>query len=316
MGDANGVGPEIILRFFVEKGFHTPVVVYGDFEILSRGAEILGLNIELNVLDNLAELDTQKLNVRDVRLLGEDDLQPGKISRATGASAYHYVKAATQDAISGEVAGLVTLPMNKEATQLTHQTFTGHTDMIAEICGTSDYAMMLATDAVAVSHVSAHVSLSEAIRSLNSKRVEKVIDLTHTALSAFLDEPRIAVCGLNPHAGEHGMFGNEEEQAITPAISRCQARGWLVSGPHPADTVFHRAIHGDAFDAIVCMYHDQGHAPMKLYAFHEGVNVTIGLPIVRTSVDHGTAFDIAWQGKAFTDSFGHALNYAEKLLRK
>lgn len=315
MGDANGVGPEIILRFFVEQGFHSPVIVYGDFEILSRGAGILGLNIDLNVLDNLAELDMQKLNVRDFHLLGEDDLQPGKISQKTGASAYQYVKGATQDALHGEVAGLVTLPVNKEATQLTHRPFTGQTDMIAEICGTVDYAMMLATDALAVSHVSAHVSLSEAIRSLNSKRVEKVIDLTHTALNAFLDEPRIAVCGLNPHAGEHGMFGNEEEQAITPAISRCQARGWLVSGPHPADTVFHRAIHDDAFDAIVCMYHDQGHAPMKLYAFHEGVNVTIGLPIVRTSVDHGTAFDIAWQGKAFTDSFGHALNYAEKLLR-
>lgn len=315
MGDANGVGAEIILRFYVEQGFQSPVMVYGDFEILRTGAEILGLNIEFNVLSDPVDLDAKKLNVLDLGLLSKDDLQPGKISKETGAAAYRYVEAATESALDDEVAGLVTLPVNKEATQLTYGTFTGHTDMIAGICGTSDYAMMLATDSVAVSHVSAHVSLIQAIRGLNTTRIQKVIELTHSSLSAFLAEPRIAVCGLNPHAGEHGMFGNEEEQAITPAISQCQAKGWLVSGPHPADTVFHRAIHDDAFDAIICMYHDQGHAPMKLYAFHEGVNVTIGLPIVRTSVDHGTAFDIAWQGKAFTDSFGHALNYAEKLLR-
>ena len=315
MGDANGVGPEIILRFYMERGFQLPTIVYGDFEVLRHGAEILGLNIEFNVLSNPVEFDAKKLNVLDLGLLSKDDLQPGKISKETGAAAYSYVEAATESALDNEVAGLVTLPVNKEATQLTFRTFTGHTDMIAEICGTSDYAMMLATDAVAVSHVSAHVSLIEAIRRLNSTRVQKVIELTHSALSGFLAEPRIAVCGLNPHAGEHGMFGDEEEQVIAPALERCQSKGWLVSGPHPADTVFHRAIHDDAFDAIICMYHDQGHAPMKLYAFHEGVNVTIGLPIVRTSVDHGTAFDIAWQGKAFTDSFGHALNYAEKLLR-
>ena len=314
MGDANGVGPEIILRFYTERGFQLPTVVYGDFEVLNHGAEILGLNIKFNVLNEPVDLDAKKLNVLDLGLLSKDDLQPGKISKETGAAAYRYVEAATESALDAEVAGLVTLPVNKEATQLTYGTFTGHTDMIARICGTSDYAMMLATDAVAVSHVSAHVSLIEAIRGLNSTRVHKVIELTHSALSSFLAEPRIAVCGLNPHAGEHGMFGDEEEQVIAPALERCQSKGWLVSGPHPADTVFHRAIHDDAFDAIICMYHDQGHAPMKLYAFHEGVNVTIGLPIVRTSVDHGTAFDIAWQGKAFTDSFGHALNYAEKLL--
>lgn len=315
MGDANGVGPEIILRFYVERGFQVPTIVYGDFEVLRHGAEILDLSIDFNVVDEPVDLDAKKLNVCDLRLLDKDDLQPGKISKETGAAAYRYVEAATESALHDEVAGLVTLPMNKESTQRTYKAFTGHTDMIAGICGTSDYAMMLATDTVAVSHVSAHVSLIDAIRGLNSRRVQKVIELTQTALSTFLAAPRIAVCGLNPHAGEGGMFGNEEAQAIMPAIAACQAKGWLVSGPHPADTVFYRAIHDDAFDGIICMYHDQGHAPMKLYAFHEGVNVTIGLPIVRTSVDHGTAFDIAWQGKAFTDSFGHALNYAEKLLR-
>lgn len=314
MGDANGVGPEIVLRYYTEHGFLTPTIVYGDFDVLSRGANVLDLKINFNVLQDPSDFDPQKLNVRDFGLLSKDDLRPGKISEVAGAAAYAYVEAATKAALRHEVAGIVTLPMNKEATQRTYSSFTGHTDMIAEICETSDYAMMLATEDVAVSHVSAHVSLMDAIHRLNPSRVQKVIELTHTALSRFIRDPRIAVCGLNPHAGEHGIFGTEEATSITPAIELCRSNGLNVSGPHPADTVFHRAIHDDAYDAIICMYHDQGHAPMKLYSFHEGVNVTIGLPIVRTSVDHGTAFDIAWQGKAFTDSFGHALNYAAKLV--
>jgi 4-hydroxythreonine-4-phosphate dehydrogenase len=155
--------------------------------------------------------------------------------------------------------------------------------------------------------------LREAIERVTVARVLEVIELTHQTLRRFIDRPRIAVCGLNPHAGEHGLFGSEDADFIAPAIGAAVSAGIDVTGPHPADTVFFQAVHRHRYDAIVCMYHDQGHGPMKLMAFEDGVNVTIGLPIIRTSVDHGTAFDIAWQGKAFTGGLGHALDYAWKL---
>jgi 4-hydroxythreonine-4-phosphate dehydrogenase len=172
---------------------------------------------------------------------------------------------------------------------------------------------MLVAGELAVTHVSTHVSLREAIERVTVERVGDVIALTDSTLRAFLERPRIAVCGLNPHAGEHGLFGDEDVRSIMPAIEAAQRAGIDASGPHPADTVFHQAVHRQRYDAIVCMYHDQGHTPMKLLAFESGVNVTIGLPIVRTSVDHGTAFDIAWQGVAFTQSLEHALAWARRL---
>jgi 4-hydroxythreonine-4-phosphate dehydrogenase len=185
--------------------------------------------------------------------------------------------------------------------------------MIAALCGTPKVTMMLTNGSVAVTHVSTHCSLREAIERVRTPRVLEVVELTHDTLRRFLDAPRIAVCGLNPHAGEHGLFGSEDAEHIAPAIEAARAAGIDASGPHPADTVFFQAVHRQRYDAIVCMYHDQGHGPMKLLAFEDGVNVTVGLPIIRTSVDHGTAFDIAWQGIAFTDSLDHALGYAWKL---
>ncbi len=314
MGDANGVGPEILLRYFSDGGFPSSTVVYGDMAILESGADRLDLNIPFKSWRPTEAPDPQKLNVFDFGLLSVHDLQPGKLSKSTGAAAYQYIKSATEDALDKKISGIVTLPINKLATQMLFPTFRGHTDSIAVWCDTKDYAMMLATEEIAVSHVSAHVSLAEAIRILNTARIETVIDLTRTALSSFVSKPRIAVCGLNPHAGEQGLMGYEDEEIIKPVIDHCQNMGWQVSGPHPADTIFHRAIHADEYDGIICMYHDQGHAPMKLFAFQRGVNVTIGLPIVRTSVDHGTAFDIAWKGIAFTDSLAHALEYARKMV--
>ncbi|MEE3132034.1 MAG: 4-hydroxythreonine-4-phosphate dehydrogenase PdxA, partial [Pseudomonadota bacterium] len=213
-------------------------------------------------------------------------------------------------------AGIVTLPVNKEATRMSDPDFIGHTELIAQLCDVQNYSMMLVTDDVAVSHVSAHVPLTEAIRRVTKQRVRAVIELTHKTLSMGTENPRIAVCGLNPHAGENGLFGDEEKKFITPAIAESVVAGINVSGPYPADTIFHQAIHHNRYDAVVCMYHDQGHAPMKLFDFESAVNVTIGLPIVRTSVDHGTAFDIAWKGTAFTNSLDHALRYARKLASK
>ena len=313
MGDASGVGPEIAVRRFAEGLLGSDAVVYGDASVLMRAAGVLGLDVSIHPVAGPEEVLEGVLNVRDLGLLGAEQVTPGVLSREAGAAALAYVDCATRDALAGRVAGVVTLPMNKEATRASRPDFKGHTEFIAGLCGAEDFAMMLTVPELAVTHVSAHVSLREAIERVEPVRIRKVIDLTHGALSRFTQRPRIAVCGLNPHAGEHGLFGNEDEDVIRPTIERAAADGLAVSGPHPADTIFRQAIQLDRYDAVICMYHDQGHAPMKLYGFERGVNVTIGLPIVRTSVDHGTAFDIAWQGKAFTDSLGHALDYAWKL---
>jgi len=307
MGDPSGIGPEIVLRRFVDVGLGDDVVVYGDESILRRGAEILGLDV-----------NWAALQIVDLALLTAADHRPGQLDASSGAAARAYVERATKDAIAGTVAGIVTMPMNKEATQLTDPHFVGHTEFIADLCGVDKVTMMLtaatSSGSLAVTHVSTHVALATAIERVRHQRVLDVIHLTNDVLLRFLDHPRIAVCGLNPHAGEHGLFGTEDIEHIAPAIAAAAAEGIDATGPHPADTVFFQAVHRNRYDAIVCMYHDQGHGPMKLLAFDTGVNVTLGLPIVRTSVDHGTAFDIAWKGEAFTDSVGHALGYARKLV--
>lgn len=313
MGDSSGVGPEIILRRFAAGELDEDIVIYGDLSVLRAGVKHLNLEIDLYPISSPSDLIRGRLNILDLGLLTESDWVPGILNAKSGAAAYQYVLRATEDSLNRDIDAIVTMPINKEATRLSYASFTGHTELIAEICGTKECAMMLATEQVAVSHVSTHISLAQAIKTLNSERVEKVIELTHNTVVRYKNIPRIAVCGLNPHAGENGVFGNEETQLIAPAIDATRKKGISVSGPYPADTVFYQAIHQDAFDAIVCMYHDQGHAPMKLWAFRSAVNTTIGLPIVRTSVDHGTAFDIAWSGKAFTESLQHALNFARKL---
>jgi 4-hydroxythreonine-4-phosphate dehydrogenase len=307
MGDPSGVGPEIVLRRWAQGDLGDDVVVYGDAAVLRNGARLLGLDI-----------DWHSFPLVDLGLLGERDHRPGQLDAASGAAARAYVERATLDALAGVVAGIVTMPMNKEATQLTDPTFVGHTELVAQLCGAERVTMMLTaatpTGSIAVTHVSTHCSLAEAIRRTTTERVLDVVRLTDAALRRFLDHPRIAVCGLNPHAGEHGLFGSEDAERIAPAIEAARADGIDASGPHPADTVFFQAVHRGRHDAIVCMYHDQGHGPMKLLAFETGVNVTLGLPIVRTSVDHGTAFDIAWTGAAFTGSVQHAVAYARRLV--
>ena len=315
MGDANGVGPEILLRRFAAGQLDDSVVVYGDACVLRAGAERLDLRASVREVDGPSQTVDGHLNVVDAGQLQASDLAPGKASARVGAAARVYVEQATRAALAKRVSGIVTLPLNKEATRASTPGFVGHTEYIAGLCGTREFAMMLAGQGVAVSHVSAHVPLLEAIRRVAPERVRTVIALTNEALRRLVPSPRIAVCGLNPHAGENGMFGSEDAEIIAPAIAAERRRGVDVSGPHPADTVFYQAIHKQRFDAIVCMYHDQGHAPMKLIGFESAVNVTIGLPIVRTSVDHGTAYDIAWQGKAFTGSLQAALDYAWKLAR-
>jgi 4-hydroxythreonine-4-phosphate dehydrogenase len=314
MGDPSGVGPEIVLHAAARGGLDD-AVVYGDAAILRHGARLLGLAPlpALRVVDAPGAPVPGALTVVDAGLLHERDHRPGQLDAASGAAARAYVERATRDALAGRVRGIVTMPMNKEATQRSDPAFVGHTELIAALCGAPKVTMMLTNGSLAVTHVSTHCSLREAIERVRPARVLEVIRLTHEALARSGTPPRVAVCGLNPHAGEHGLFGDEDATHIAPAIAAARAEGIDASGPHPADTVFHQAVHRHRYDAIVCMYHDQGHAPMKLLAFEDGVNVTLGLPIVRTSVDHGTAFDIAWTGRAFTGSLDAALAYARRL---
>ncbi len=314
MGDASGVGPEIVLRRAAEGALlGADVVVYGDLGILRAGCDLLGVDAALRGVEDPAEAAPGALDVIDLGMLDAGDHRPGELDAASGAAARAYVVAATDAALAGRVAGVVTMPMNKEATQRSDPGFVGHTELIARACGTHRYSMMLSDGRLGVTHVSTHCSLREAIERVRVERVGDVIDLTDEALRRLHDRPRIAVCGLNPHAGEHGLFGDEDALHIAPAVEAARGHGIDATGPLPADTVFHQAVHQARWDGIVCMYHDQGHGPMKLLAFETGVNVTIGLPIVRTSVDHGTAFDIAWTGRAFTSSIDHALAMARRL---
>jgi 4-hydroxythreonine-4-phosphate dehydrogenase len=208
---------------------------------------------------------------------------------------------------------VVTLPVNKEATRLSTPEFTGHTELIAQICGVPDVTIMLVSPKLIVTHVSTHCSLREAIERAKRPRVLRIIELTCEAVSRLRRNPRIAVAGLNPHAGENGSFGREEIDEIEPAVAEARSKGLPVEGPVPPDTVFYMAVSRGRYDAVVCMYHDQGHIPSKLLDFEGGVNMTLGLPIIRTSVDHGTAFDIAWKGIASTTSLIAAFDLAVKL---
>ena len=312
MGDASGVGPELLVRAFDAGGLRHPFVAFGDRAAVDLAAEKLDLAPEIRVVAGPAEAREGVLNLVDLSELRRGDIRIGQISVAAGAAAVHYVQAAVNQALAGTLDGICTLPINKEASRRTFDGFQGHTELIAEMCGVTNYAMMLAGPDLACVHVSTHVSLREAIDRVRAPRIVDVIRLTHDSLSAIHPDCRIAVAGLNPHAGEHGAFGREEAEHIAPAVEQARALGMNVEGPISPDTLFMTAFNG-AYDAIICMYHDQGHIPMKSRGFEDSVNVTLGLPIVRTSVDHGTAFDIAYQGVASTRNLVTAFEYAARL---
>ncbi len=314
MGDSSGVGPEILLKAAKANEIGVPYVVYGDLTPLDALNSQLGLGLDLHVVADPEACVEGKVNLIDQRMLASADLTPGRINAKSGAAAREYVIRATKAALAGDIAAIVTLPMNKEATQLTDPGFTGHTELIGELCGSDDVTIMLASPDLIVTHVSTHCSLRQAIERCKTERVAKIIELTWRAVERLKPEnPRVAVAGLNPHAGENGLFGREEIEEIRPAVEWAQAQGWNVDGPHPPDTLFYMAVRRKKYDAVVCMYHDQGHVPSKLLDFEGGVNIALGLPIIRTSVDHGTAFDIAWKGIASTTSFQAAIQMAMRL---
>lgn len=315
MGDASGVGPEIVLKAYKAGMLDRPLVVYGDMGALQHYNELLGYGVELRSIGGPEEYAEGALNVIDHGLLAAGEVTPGKLSARAGAAARAYVVAAAEAALAGRITAMVTLPMNKEATQMTDPDFVGHTELIGAVCGVDDVTIMLASDQLIVTHVSTHCSLADAIARTKQPRIRTILKMTAEAVGRLMERPRIAVAGLNPHAGENGLFGREEIEEIGPAVEWAQAQGMPVEGPFPPDTLFYLAVRRNRYDAIVCMYHDQGHVPLKLLDFEGGVNIALGLPIIRTSVDHGTAFDIAGKGLAGELSFGKALDFAVRLAR-
>ena len=316
LGDSSGVGPEILLKAFHEGQIAHPIVVYGDVAALAWYDEKLNYKVPLRPIRHASDYAPGALNVLDHGLLHSGDITPGEINAKSGHAAREYVIAATKAALAGDIAAMVTLPMNKEATQKTDPHFVGHTELIGAVCGVEDVTIMLASDQLIVTHVTTHCSLADAIARTRQPRIRTILKLTSDAVGKLIENPRIAVAGLNPHAGEHGLFGREEIEEIEPAVQWARAQGMPVEGPFPPDTVFYMAVRRKRFDAIVCMYHDQGHVPLKLLDFEGGVNVALGLPIIRTSVDHGTAFDIAGKGLAQSGSFIKALEFAARMANR
>jgi len=316
MGDANGVGPEIVLEAWRDGLVSGPFVLYGELAALEHYNRVLGYGVPLRRVASPREFAPNALNVADLGLLQPGEIRPGELSAATGRAAREAVVRAARAALAGEIEAVVTLPVNKQAIQMSDPRFTGHTELLGEVCGVGDVTILLASERLMVTHVSTHCSLREAIERVTPERVRRILELTCEAVLRLKPEARIAVAGLNPHAGEGGAFGDEEIRVIAPAVEWARAQGWPVEGPLPPDTLFYLAVQRGRFDAVVCMYHDQGHIPLKLLDFEGGVNVTLGLPIIRTSVDHGTAFDIAGKGVASPKSFVAAFRMAEKLAER
>jgi 4-hydroxythreonine-4-phosphate dehydrogenase len=315
MGDPTGIGPEIVAKVFGEDGTHRAVVV-GDITMMRRAVDLLGLPLQVNAVERPADARFEPGTIDVVAATDlPADLPYGAVDPRGGGAAYEYVRRAVELALTDEVHAIATAPLNKEAMHLAGHRYPGHTEVLAELTGVGDYAMMLVTDDLRVVHVSTHVPLEEAIRRVRPERELTVIRLAHRSLQLLgIEHPRVAVAGLNPHAGESGLFGTQDRDMIAPAVEAARAEGIDASGPWPPDTVFMQARQG-RFDIVVVQYHDQGHIPIKLMGFDTGVNVTVGLPFFRTSVDHGTAFDIAGTGRADHASMRAALDLAASLAR-
>ncbi len=319
MGDAAGIGPEIIARY-VETTPQTGIFVIGDPGQMQRALTAIGSKRRIvawqddrivNVIDQNAQSDSPL----PVLAVGElpVDLPHGRIDARAGALAHAAILRAIDLALEGRIAAMVTAPIHKEALRAAGIAFPGHTEILADRTGTRDFGMMLIEGPLRVILVSIHVSLREALDKVNADALARTFRLAEDGCRALgIARPRIAVAGLNPHAGEAGLFGREEIEIIAPAIDKAQGEGMAISGPYPPDTVFMRARRGE-FDIVVAQYHDQGLIPIKLNGIEKGVNITVGLPIIRTSVDHGTAFDIAGQGIADPSSLAEAVLVARQM---
>ncbi|MCI0551949.1 MAG: 4-hydroxythreonine-4-phosphate dehydrogenase PdxA [Anaerolineae bacterium] len=314
MGDACGIGPEIIAKLYADATALPPTLVLGDRGLMERAVRLLALPLIVAAINSPEDFQTtpNTINVISLSSLPED-LPFGQLDKRVGKAAFDYIRSGIDLALQKRIRAIVTAPINKEALRLAGFHYPGHTEILADFSGTKDFAMMLMNNDLRVILVTIHVSLREAIEQLTMECELMTIRLAHRAMIQLgIARPRIAVAGLNPHAGEHGLFGSEDEAIIKPAIQQAQAEGIDASGPWPGDTVFMHARQG-RFDIVVAQYHDQGLIPVKYLGVDEGVNVTVGLPFVRTSVDHGTAFDIAGTGKASHASLRVAVEQAAML---
>lgn len=321
VGDPSGVGPEVAVKAVVARSqglvgeSRCAALLIGDRRIIENARARFAPDLETKLVDNASEaVGIDETYVFDVPSGSIDSENPvsSQGTAAAGTAAYGSLRAATRLALAGEVDAVVTAPLNKEALSKAGHIGVGHTELLADFCGVarSEVAMMLASDRLKIAHVSTHVPLRTAIDTLSTERIVTVSRLAARAVARSIDHvPVIAIAGLNPHAGEAGLFGREELEIIGPAVRMLAEEGWEAIGPVAPDTVFARAVSG-AFDVVIAMYHDQGHIPAKLVGFHDTVNVTLGLPIIRVSVDHGTAYDIAWQGVADAGNMGVAVGVA------
>ena len=323
MGDAAGVGPEVIAMTLArpESGRICRPLVVGDAAVMRQSVKALGLPLEVSAVRDAEEATfaPRVLNVLDLANIQWDDLTIGRVCPMAGKAAAQYVVKAAELVQAGTAAGLVTAPLNKEAMQLGGYHYIGHTELLADLTNSEHLTTMLATSGpddgldhnpLRVVHVTRHVPFDEIASRITAENVLETIEISHRGMQAIkIPNPRLAVAALNPHGGEGGILGRHEIDAISPAVAAAQSKGISAMGPFPADSIFFRAIAGD-FDAVVAMYHDQGHIAIKVYGFEASVTVTLGLPIIRTSVDHGTAFDIAWRGTANPRSLIEAIRLA------
>lgn len=317
MGDPAGVGPEVVVKALAHAEVHAqgrPLVI-GDARRLERAAALTASRVAVRAVADpeAARYEPGTVDCIDLALVPED-LPFGALSAIAGEAAYRYIERAVALALDGSIDAICTAPISKEALNAAGHHYPGHTELLAELTGTKEVSLMLFSPKLRVIHVTTHMGLLDAIERIDAPLVERTTARGRELLQrAGIAAPRIGVCGINPHAGEGGLFGRGEEQTkIVPAIAAMRARGWPVDGPLPADSLFYLAARGD-YDLVVAMYHDQGHGPVKALGLEHGVNVTAGLPILRTSVDHGTAFDIAGTGKADERSLLEALRYATLL---
>lgn len=315
MGEPRGVGPEVIVKALHggKAGKMFIPVVIGNADVMREAVKMTGLPVRIRTVSAISGIRTEPahINVLDIRSrLSAKKCAP---SKSAGSAIIKYIEKAVELAQNNEVSAIVTAPISKESLKMAGAEWPGHTEMLAALTNTKDFAMMFVSKKLNVILSTIHLSLKDVPKKINEKLVLRTIRLARTGTGMLgIKEPQIAVAGLNPHAGESGIMGTEEIKAIAPAIAKAQKEGINVSGPYPPDVVFHKALNKE-FDMIVCMYHDQGLIPFKMLAFETGVNVTVGLPVIRTSPDHGTAFDIAWKNKANPSSMIEAIKLAARI---
>lgn len=317
MGDPAGVGPEIVLKALADPAVRRKcrTVVLGDRQVLERNLKASGFNRKLVSWERGCPWpDTEGIVIHALSSLSPAQCKSGRPSRACGAAVYRYITEAAKMALSGSVDAIATAPINKKVLQMAGHRYPGHTELLAELAGAPECRMMLLGSRLKVVPVTGHVALMRVARELTSRKIRVTLELADQAMREFFGRarPRLAVAALNPHAGEEEIFGDEERKIIFPAVREAKRRGIRVSGPLPADSLFYQAARGD-YDAVICMYHDQALIPLKLLHFIGGVALTLGLPFVRTSVDHGTAYDIAGKNKADATSMKNAILLAARL---